>query len=193
MCRRDNLLNARLRGGAGQTAFAELYRVLARGCTPAIPLRCIMSQSSPALGANDHTSSGRIVQRLIGCRNAAVSILVSLICGQIYREHPYALFSKRQRPPFTSARPASFNRVQNVSRAHTRRPHRVRQCLRISSACCFRSPSAANECHLTCRAKSFALPERWVTVHSGDMGYTRGLLRGEQKCPGRSVIRWMNG
>src|SRR5580704_5297875 len=38
-----------------------------------------------------------------------------------------------------------------------------------------------------------ALPERWVTVHSGDMGYTPGLLRGEQKCPGRSVTRWMNG
>ena len=25
------------------------------------------------------------------------------------------------------------------------------------------------------------------------MGYTPGLLRGEQKCPGRSVTRWMNG
>ena len=32
-----------------------------------------------------------------------------------------------------------------------------------------------------------ALPERWVTVHSGHMGYTLGLLRGEQKCPGGSV------
>jgi len=29
--------------------------------------------------------------------------------------------------------------------------------------------------------------ERRVTIHSGDMGYTPGLLRGEQKCPGRSV------
>jgi deaminated glutathione amidase len=38
-----------------------------------------------------------------------------------------------------------------------------------------------------------ALPETWVTVHSGDMGYTFGrALRGEAKCPGRSVTRWMN-
>jgi hypothetical protein len=38
-----------------------------------------------------------------------------------------------------------------------------------------------------------ALPERWVTVHSGDMGYTIGPFAGRAKCPGRSVTRWMNG
>jgi hypothetical protein len=45
----------------------------------------------------------------------------------------------------------------------------------------------------TCPKETAALPERGVTVHSGDMGYTLGLLRGEQKCSGRSVTRWMNG
>jgi hypothetical protein len=39
----------------------------------------------------------------------------------------------------------------------------------------------------------FALPERGVTVHTGDMGYTMGLFAGEQKCPGRSVTPWMSG
>jgi hypothetical protein len=38
-----------------------------------------------------------------------------------------------------------------------------------------------------------ALPERRVTVHSGDMGYTIGLFARRAKCPGRSVILWMNG
>jgi len=38
-----------------------------------------------------------------------------------------------------------------------------------------------------------ALPERRVTVHSGDMGYTIGPFAGRAKCPGRSVTRWMNG
>jgi hypothetical protein len=37
-----------------------------------------------------------------------------------------------------------------------------------------------------------ALPERRVTVHSGDMGYTIGPFAGRAKCPGRSVTRWMN-
>jgi hypothetical protein len=42
--------------------------------------------------------------------------------------------------------------------------------------------------------KAPVLPERRVTVHSGDMGYTMGpfFARGA-KCPGRSVIPWMNG
>jgi hypothetical protein len=39
----------------------------------------------------------------------------------------------------------------------------------------------------------FALPERRVTVHSGDMGYTIGPFARRAKCPGRSVIPWMNG
>jgi len=39
----------------------------------------------------------------------------------------------------------------------------------------------------------FALPERGVTVHSGHMGYTIGLFAGRAKCPGRSVMPWMNG
>jgi hypothetical protein len=38
-----------------------------------------------------------------------------------------------------------------------------------------------------------ALPERRVTVHSGDMGYTIGPFAGRAKCPGRSVTQWMNG
>lgn len=38
-----------------------------------------------------------------------------------------------------------------------------------------------------------ALPERWVTVHSGDMGYTFGPLQGEQGCLARSVAKWMSG
>ena len=33
---------------------------------------------------------------------------------------------------------------------------------------------------IVCGSDNFALPERWVTVHSGDMGYTMGLLRGAQ-------------
>src|SRR5436189_3295613 len=36
-----------------------------------------------------------------------------------------------------------------------------------------------------------ALPERRVTVHSGDMGYTIGPFARRAKCPGRSVTRWM--
>jgi hypothetical protein len=38
-----------------------------------------------------------------------------------------------------------------------------------------------------------ALPERWVTHHSGDIGDTFGPLRGEQRCPGRSVTSWTSG
>jgi hypothetical protein len=37
------------------------------------------------------------------------------------------------------------------------------------------------------------LLERRVTVHSGDMGYTMGPFARRAKCPGRSVISWMNG
>jgi hypothetical protein len=37
-----------------------------------------------------------------------------------------------------------------------------------------------------------ALPERGVTVHSGDMGYTKGPFAERAKCPGRSVTLWMN-
>jgi hypothetical protein len=32
-----------------------------------------------------------------------------------------------------------------------------------------------------------------VTLHSGDMGYTMGPFARRAKCPGRSVISWMNG
>jgi hypothetical protein len=39
----------------------------------------------------------------------------------------------------------------------------------------------------------YALPERRVTFHSGDMGYTMGPFARRAKCPGRSVISWMNG
>jgi hypothetical protein len=38
-----------------------------------------------------------------------------------------------------------------------------------------------------------ALPERRVTVHTGDMGYTIGPFAGSAKCPGRRVNPWMNG
>jgi len=38
-----------------------------------------------------------------------------------------------------------------------------------------------------------ALPERGVTVHSGDMGYTIGPFAGSARCPGRCVNLWMNG
>ena len=38
----------------------------------------------------------------------------------------------------------------------------------------------------------FALPERRVTLHSGDIGNTSGLC-GSAKCPGRSVTGWMDG
>jgi hypothetical protein len=38
----------------------------------------------------------------------------------------------------------------------------------------------------------FALPERRVTLHSGDIGNTSGLC-GSAKCLGRSVTRWMSG
>jgi hypothetical protein len=37
-----------------------------------------------------------------------------------------------------------------------------------------------------------ALPERGVTVHSGDMGYTMGPFAGSAECPGRRVNPWMN-
>src|SRR5215831_5767732 len=37
-----------------------------------------------------------------------------------------------------------------------------------------------------------ALPERGVTVHSGDMGYTIGPFAGSAKCPGRCVNPWTN-
>jgi hypothetical protein len=43
------------------------------------------------------------------------------------------------------------------------------------------------------QASLAALPERRVTVHSGDMGYTIGPFARRAKCPGRSVISWMNG
>jgi hypothetical protein len=33
----------------------------------------------------------------------------------------------------------------------------------------------------------YVLPERRVTVHSGDMGYTMGPFARRAKCPGRSV------
>ena len=39
---------------------------------------------------------------------------------------------------------------------------------------------------------SAALPERGVTVHSGDMGYTMGPFAGSAKCPGRRVNPWTN-
>jgi hypothetical protein len=35
-----------------------------------------------------------------------------------------------------------------------------------------------------------ALPERRVTLHTGDMGDTSSPLRGEQRCRGRSVRSW---
>ena len=35
-----------------------------------------------------------------------------------------------------------------------------------------------------------ALPERWVTVHSGDMGYTIGPFAASARCPGRRVSPW---
>src|SRR5262245_25911438 len=35
-----------------------------------------------------------------------------------------------------------------------------------------------------------ALPERRVTVHTGDMGYTIGPFAGSAKCPGRRVNPW---
>src|SRR5579872_6316992 len=38
----------------------------------------------------------------------------------------------------------------------------------------------------------FALPERGVTFHSGDMGYTIGPFAGSAKCPGRCVNLWTN-
>ena len=37
-----------------------------------------------------------------------------------------------------------------------------------------------------------ALPERGVTVHSGDMGYTIGPFAGSARCPGRCVNPWMS-
>jgi hypothetical protein len=37
-----------------------------------------------------------------------------------------------------------------------------------------------SQSHRDALAKSFALPERGVTVHSGDMGYTMGPFAGEQ-------------
>ena len=40
-------------------------------------------------------------------------------------------------------------------------------------------------------ANSFALPERRVTLHSGDMGNTFSLC-GRELCPGRSVVSWKN-
>jgi hypothetical protein len=41
-------------------------------------------------------------------------------------------------------------------------------------------------------ASQCALPERRVTLHSGDIGNTSGLC-GSAKCLGRSVTKWMNG
>ena len=38
----------------------------------------------------------------------------------------------------------------------------------------------------------FALPERRVTVHSGDMGYTIGPFARSARCPGRRVTPWMS-
>jgi hypothetical protein len=35
-----------------------------------------------------------------------------------------------------------------------------------------------------------ALPERGVTVHSGDMGYTIGPFAGSARCPGRCANPW---
>jgi hypothetical protein len=37
-----------------------------------------------------------------------------------------------------------------------------------------------------------ALPERGVTFHSGDMGYTMGSFAGSAKCPGKCVNPWTN-
>jgi len=38
----------------------------------------------------------------------------------------------------------------------------------------------------------YALPERRVTVHSGDMGYTIGPFARSARCPGRRVTPWMS-
>jgi site-specific DNA recombinase len=38
----------------------------------------------------------------------------------------------------------------------------------------------------------YALPERGVTVHSGDMGYTMGPFAGSAECPGRCGNPWMS-
>ena len=38
------------------------------------------------------------------------------------------------------------------------------------------------------RAGDWVLPERWVALHTGDIGYTIGPLQGEQRCPGIIVL-----
>ena len=41
------------------------------------------------------------------------------------------------------------------------------------------------------RRNAAALPERRVTLHTGDMGNTFSLC-GREPCPGRSVMSWKN-
>ena len=59
----------------------------------------------------------------------------------------------------------------------------------------FRNRAVAYPAHTYAKSafSQNALPERWGTVHSGDMGYRMGPFARRTICPGRSVTLWTNG
>jgi hypothetical protein len=102
---------------------------------------------------------------------------------------------RTQRPRQCSAEPYVFRNLPYLGRPAIRTrtsdlPRVIRRLSRRQSNCRHSADRGDLAGKGLLREVPGALPERGVTVHSGDMGYTIGPFAGSARCSGRCVNPW---